>query len=231
MAVIHPEGLSLLGRREFHTMKLLGLTGGVGMGKSTAAQFLALDGIPVADTDQIARDLVQPGEPALDEIRLAFGPSIIGPEGNLLRHELARIVFTNEAARRRLEQILHPRIRTVWKAQADQWRTEGQSCAVVIIPLLFETNAATEFDAILCVACSASVQRARLAQRGWTDAQIEQRQQAQLPVRTKMELSDHVLWNDAGTDLLRDQLRRVVSLLGCQRSVDQKRQPVITPST
>jgi dephospho-CoA kinase len=197
-------------------MKLFGLTGGFGMGKSTAAQFLALDGVPVVDTDQIARDLVQPGQPALDEVQLAFGLSIVGPEGNLLRDELARIVFTDEAARRRLEQILHPRIRAVWKAQADQWRTEGQSCAVVIIPLLFETNAAIEFDAILCVACSASIQRTRLSQHGWTDAQIEQRRQAQLPVRTKMELSDHVLWNDAGTDLLRDQLRRVVTISNCQ---------------
>jgi dephospho-CoA kinase len=197
-------------------MKLLGLTGGLGMGKSTAGQLLAFAGIPVVDTDQIARDLVHPGKPALDEIRLAFGLSIIGPDGNLLRHKLARIVFSNETARRRLEQILHPRIRAVWKTQVDQWQTEGQSCAVVIIPLLFETDAAPEFDSILCVACSASVQRARLAQRGWTDAQIEQRQQAQLPVRTKMDLSDHILWNDAGTDLLLHQLRRVLTVSNCQ---------------
>jgi dephospho-CoA kinase len=220
MAVMYPEALSLLGRREFHTMKLLGLTGGVGMGKSTAAQFLALDGMRVADTDQIGRDLVQPGEPALDEIRSAFGPSIIGPGGNLLRDELAKTVFTDEAARRTLEQILHPGIRAVWKARVNQWRAEGHTCAVVIIPLLFETNAATEFDAILCIACSSNIQRARLSLRGWTDAQIEQRSQAQLPVRIKMELSHYVVWNDAGTDLLRDQLRRVISLLGCHSSVD-----------
>lgn len=192
-------------------MKLFGLTGGVGMGKSTAAQLLAQDGIPVADTDLIARELVQPGEPALEELRSAFGSSCIGHDGRLLRDVLAQIIFQDEAARRKLELILHPPIRAVWKTRTEGWRHEAHPCAVVIIPLLFETNATQEFDVTLCIACSTGTQQDRLLRRGWSDLQIQQRLQAQLPIRTKMDRADHVVWNDASLAVLHAQLRRVLS--------------------
>jgi dephospho-CoA kinase len=191
-------------------MKLFGLTGGVGMGKSAAAELLAQDGIPIADTDLIARELVRPGEPALEEIRFAFGSSCFDPDGHLLRDVLAQFIFQDEAARKKLEQILHPRIRAVWKTHVAQWRHEAHPYAVVIIPLLFETNAAPEFDSTLCVACSAGIQRDRLSQRGWSDLQIQQRLRAQLPARTKMDRADYVVWNDASLAVLHAQLRRVL---------------------
>ncbi|MBI3192439.1 MAG: dephospho-CoA kinase, partial [Pedosphaera parvula] len=112
-------------------MKLLGLTGGVGMGKSTAADLLARRGVPVIDTDAIARHVVEPGQPALQEIHAAFGPAAIAPDGTLQRGELARRVFTDPHARRQLEAILHPRIRAVWQAQVEAWRAAGRACGVV----------------------------------------------------------------------------------------------------
>ena len=98
-------------------MKVCGLTGGVGMGKSTAAQFLRARGAQVVDTDELARQLVQPGQPALAEIQAEFGKAIIASNGRLRREELAEIIFADAAARKKLETILHPRIRERWLAQ------------------------------------------------------------------------------------------------------------------
>src|SRR6266550_5601705 len=147
-------------------MKIFGLTGGIGMGKSTAAESLCQRGLPVVDTDQIARQVVEPDQPGLGEIERAFGKEMIGPDGRLRREELARRIFAEADARRRLEAILHPRIRAIWQSQVQEWRA-GQRSGVVVIPLLFETNASAHFDAIICVACSASTQRRRLEERGW----------------------------------------------------------------
>src|SRR5690242_15895297 len=122
-------------------MKLFGLTGGVGMGKSTSARLLRERHIDVADTDVIAHELVELGFPALVEIQKAFGDDIVGADGRLRREELARIVFSDVQARERLEAILHPRISEVWHRQADTWRATGRRCGVVVIPLLYETAA------------------------------------------------------------------------------------------
>jgi dephospho-CoA kinase len=194
-------------------MKVIGLTGGIGMGKSAAAGFLREHGLPVVDTDLIARQLVEPGKPALAEIKSAFGPEIIAPDGCLRRDELARRVFADTAARKKLEAILHPRIRTRWKEQIESWRVESRPLAVVVIPLLFETNATAEFDRIICVACSASTQRKRLQSRGWDADQMDQRIAAQWPVEKKMDLADHVVWTEAGLDVHASQLDRILRLL------------------
>ena len=137
-------------------MKVCGLTGGVGMGKSTAAELLRTRGIPVVDTDELARELVQPGEPALAEIQAAFGDTVIAPDGQLRRDQLAHIVFAAAAARQKLEAILHPPIRKRWLARIESWRRENRPLAVVVIPLLFETRAETAFDRIICLACTAA---------------------------------------------------------------------------
>ena len=96
------------------------------------------------------------------------GAEIAGPDGQLRRDELARRVFADPAARRRLEDILHPRIRALWRAQVETWRADGRPLAVVVIPLLFETKAEAELDATICVACSAATQHQRLLARGWS---------------------------------------------------------------
>jgi dephospho-CoA kinase len=194
-------------------MKVLGLTGGIGMGKSTSAQLLRDRSVSVVDTDELARHVVEPGQPALAEIIAAFGPPIAGPDGRLRRDELARLVFADPAARKRLENILHPPIRARWRAQMEAWRAEGRPLAVVVIPLLFETGAEAELDATVCVACSAATQRQRLLARGWALEQIEQRLRAQWPIEKKLTSSDYVIWTEADLDLHAAQIDRILRSL------------------
>jgi len=179
------------------------------MGKSKAADLLRQRGLPVVDSDVIARAVVEPGQPALTEIEQWFGKTCIGDDGRLRRDELARRVFSDEEARRKLEEILHPRIRAVWQAQLQTWRNEDRAIAVAVIPLLFETGARDEFDATICVACSPVTQRKRLGARGWSDEQIEQRIAAQMPVEKKMTLADYVVWTEGGIEVQEWQLERI----------------------
>jgi dephospho-CoA kinase len=194
-------------------MKLFGLTGGIGMGKSASAQLLGWRGVKVVDTDDLARRVVEPGQPALAELQRTFGPEIVGSDGQLRREELARIVFADPEARKKLETILHPRIQELWHAQVETWRAEGRQVAVVVIPLLFETQVESEFDAIICVACLAATQRERLLARGWSLEQIAQRNAAQLPVETKMARANYVVWTEAGMDVHAQQAYRIVPLV------------------
>ena len=194
-------------------MKVLGLTGGVGMGKSTSAQLLRDRGVRVVDTDDLARQVVEPGQPALAEVLAVLGPEIAGPDGRLRRRELARLVFAIPAARRQLEAILHPRIRVLWRTQVETWRAEGHPLAIVVIPLLFETKAEAELDTTICVACSAATQHGRLLARGWSPEQIEQRNRAQWPIAQKIARADYLVWTEAGLDVHAAQIERVLCLL------------------
>lgn len=192
-------------------MKLLGLTGGIGMGKSTAAELLRQRGLPIIDTDILAREIVEPGQLALDEIKTFFGAEMIGPDGRLRRDELAARVFVDETKRRQLEAITHPRIRERWVAQAACWRAAGQPMGVVVIPLLFETGAEASFDAILCVACSTATQYQRLLARGWSPRQVEQRIRAQWPIEKKMSASTYVVWTEGVLESVAEQLAPILA--------------------
>jgi dephospho-CoA kinase len=194
-------------------MIVIGLTGGVGMGKSTAANFFAERGLPVVDTDELARDLVEPGQPALAEIRKVFGESVIDSHGRLRRDEMAKAVFADSSKRQQLEGILHPRIREAWVTQVEKFRSEGCATAVVVIPLLFETGAEKQFTDIVCVACSSTTQRARLAQRGWSQDQIEQRIGAQWPVEKKIAAAQFVIWSEGGIEVHLAQVDRILERL------------------
>ncbi len=190
-------------------MKVFGLTGGIGMGKSTAAELLR-PRVAVVDTDDLARAVVEPGQPALAEVRALFGPEILAEDGRLRRAELARRVFADAAARQQLEAILHPRIRARWQAQIEGWRGAGKTVGVVVIPLLFETHAAAYFDATVCLACTAATQHERLLARGWTTEQIAQRRQAQWSIEEKMALADFVVWTEGPLAVLGEQLGRII---------------------
>lgn len=197
------------GKNSF-TMKLFGITGGIGMGKSTSARLLIERGVSVIDTDLLARQLVEPGQPALEDIRQHFGAGMISADGQLRRDELARKVFADPAARQKLENILHPRIRELWQAETKAWREQGRARGAVIIPLLFETAAESEFNAVICVACSAATQRQRLRERGWSDEQIQQRIGSQWPVEKKMAQSDFVIWTDTTLDVHAAQWEKIL---------------------
>lgn len=194
-------------------MKVCGLTGGAGMGKSTTARFLGERGAQIADTDGIARQLVQPGLPALAQIQSEFGCQVISSTGELRRGELAKIVFSDPAARKKLEAILHPRIREKWLAQIEDWRKQNHRLAVVVIPLLYETRAESHFDKIICVACSAAVQRERLLARGWTAEQIARRVAAQMPADQKIARADFVIWTDGDMDATARQIDWILARL------------------
>ena len=192
-------------------MKLLGLTGGIGMGKSTAAQFFRQHGAQVVDTDELAHRLVEPGQPALAEIQSVFGGNLVAADGRLRREALAQIVFTDAAARKRLENILHPRIRECWLAQLATWREENRPLAVVVIPLLFETQSESHFDKTACIACSAAKQHQRLLARGWTPEQIQLRLAAQMPMEQKITRADFVIWTDGSPETHAGQIDRILA--------------------
>jgi len=183
----------------------------VGMGKSTAARFFEQQGAAVVDTDALARELVQPGQPALAQIQAAFGKNLVAPDGQLRRDKLAQIVFADAPARQQLEAILHPRIRERWLARIASWRRENRPLAVVVIPLLFETHAEPQFDKIVCVACTSATQRQRLVARGWSGEQIAQRLAAQWPIEQKVSHSDLVVWTEGGLDVCARQIDQILA--------------------
>lgn len=140
----------------------IGLTGGIGAGKSTVAEVFASLGVPVFDADHVARDLVQPGEPALAEVVTAFGGSVLTPDGQLDRARLRARVFDDDSARARLEAILHPRVRARLEALAKA--AEAEYC-VLAIPLLVETGQRTLVDRVLVVDVPEELQLARVQAR------------------------------------------------------------------
>jgi len=191
------------------------------MGKSTAAALLVERGVKIVDTDLLARQLVERGQPALTEIRETFGSDMFGPDGSLRRDQLARYVFSDVAARKTLENILHPRIRQRWQSQLAEWRSnlpadgtsqpdESIRFFCVVIPLLFETHAETQMDATICLACTPTTQHQRLVSRGWSDEQIAQRISSQLPIEQKMTRANYVAWNEGPLEFLSAQLDRVL---------------------
>ena len=191
--------------------RVLGLTGGVGMGKSTAARLLKKAGLPVVDTDDLAREVVEPGTEGLAEIVDGFGEGFLKVDGSLDRDKMASMVFQDEAARKRLEAIIHPRVRDGWENRIEQWREQKRPVGMVVIPLLFEVGLQDSFDVVLCVTCTANTQRARLRERNWDDAQITARIAAQMDIAQKMGLADYVLWNEGAPELLMDQMKEILS--------------------
>ena len=189
--------------------RVIGITGGVGMGKSTAAKLLREQGVPVLDSDDIAREVVAVGEPALMEISEIFGADFLNAKGQLDRAKMAAHIFGNDAEREKLEAIIHPRVRERWLAQMETWRADNVPLGVVVIPLLFEVGAEGEFDSVICVACTGNTQRERLRARGWDDAQIAARIAAQMDVTEKIERADQVVWTEGDVSLLREQLQSI----------------------
>jgi dephospho-CoA kinase len=174
-------------------MLRIGLTGGIGTGKSYVGRRLAAAGVPVIDADRLAREVVEPGTPALDAIRQRFGPRVVGPDGSLLRQELASIVFADSDARRDLEAIVHPAVR----AGIDRFfaaQPAAAPFAVADIPLLFETGRQREFDAVIVAACPPEMQVTRVVARdGISETAARERIAAQLPIDEKVRQADYVI--------------------------------------
>ena len=198
----------------------LGLTGGVGMGKSTASNFLYDLGFKVADTDDIARTLVEPGKPALEDIVKAFGKEVLQNNGALNRGKTAELVFSDDSKRLRLEDILHPLIRETWETRLNEWSAQNEKLGVVVIPLLYETECERYFDKVVCIACSKDIQRQRLRQRGWSDLEIDQKIKAQLLIGEKMSRADYVVWTNGAIDTHANQWKELISYLFVESEVE-----------
>lgn len=183
----------------------VGLTGGIASGKSTVAAMFASLGVPVIDTDEIARSLVLPGQPALQEIVAAFGPGFLDATGLLDRRRLRDHVFAGERERRRLEAILHPRIEAATVAACDR---AGGPYQIVVVPLLIESGFDRHVDRVLVVDCPEDLQRSRLLARdGEEPGRIEQLLAAQLDRKARLRRADDIIDNDDGPEQAREQVR------------------------
>lgn len=180
------------------------------MGKSTAGKVLEERGIPVVDTDDLARLESAAGTPGFEEIVSTFGREVIGLDGQLDRARLAQQIFGDTEARRCLEEILHPRIAKAWRTEVVRCRETGHSQMAVLIPLLFERGYESEFSAVVTMACSESTQRQRLQYRGWNESQIRARNQAQLPVAEKIVRARFVVWTEGELEIHRRQWDRIL---------------------
>ncbi len=186
----------------------VGLTGGVGAGKSTVSEILAELGAVVIDADVLAREVVAPGSAGLAEVVEAFGPGVIGPDGGLDRPALGAIVFGDEARRRVLEGIIHPRVR----ARAAEIEAAAPPGAVVVhdIPLLAETGQGSSFDAVVVVDVPVGTQVARLVgQRGMTRDDAEARVAAQATREQRLAVATYVVDNSGTLEQLRQRVTEV----------------------
>jgi len=188
----------------------IGLTGGIGCGKSTAGQIFQDLGFLRIDCDEVVKREVLTDASVLRQLRDRFGPNVFFADGTLDRARLAERVFASPSELRWLEAVVHPEVSRRWKGRMQEAPDKRW---LVEIPLLFEKELQKEFDLVVCVACSPDVQLARLEQRGMTRSQAEQRMAQQLPLARKIELSDCVLSNDGTPDFLREQITRFVGRL------------------
>lgn len=181
-------------------MRVLGLTGGIGSGKSLVAGFFRELGAEVIDADQLAREVVEPGQPALGEIREAFGDEVLLSDGRLNRPRLAAVIFNDESARRRLNAITHPRIQQRM-GQLVTARAERPGLLILDIPLLYESERAGMVEKVIVVWVDRATQLRRLIERDHlTPEQAARRLAAQMPLDDKRARADEVIDN-TGTPL------------------------------
>jgi len=186
----------------------VGLTGGIGTGKTVVSGLFDALGVTVVDTDEISRALTAPGGAALGALRAQFGAEAIGPDGGLDRERMRRRVFQNARAREQLEAILHPPIRG--RTQAAIAAARGPY-VIVVVPLLFETGACLEFvQRVLVVDCDEAEQVRRVvASRGLSAEEVRRIMATQMPRAERLRRADDVLHNENGIEALRGHVERL----------------------
>jgi dephospho-CoA kinase len=190
-------------------MLRIGLTGGIGAGKSTVSAALAAHGAVVVDADRIAREVVERGSPGLEAVAAAFGPRVLTADGDLDRPALAAVVFADPDARRRLDGIVHPLVRRR-AGELELAAREADPDAVVVhdVPLLVETGQAASYDVVLVVEAAEDVRLPRLVARGLTEDDARARIAAQATDEQRRAVADVVLHNDGTPEELRAQVDR-----------------------
>jgi len=182
-------------------MRLIGVTGGIATGKSTVTRMLAAHGAAVIDADELAREAVRPGEQTLEEVATRFGRDVIRPDGTLDRSRVGEIVFADDAARRDLERITHPRITELMQHRIAAALAGPAPLVAVDVPLLFENAREAMFEGVLLVYAPREVQLRRLHERnGLDEAAALQRLAAQLPIDEKRKRATWIIDNADGLD-------------------------------
>ena len=184
----------------------IGLTGGLGCGKSTALAFFQEAGAVTVDTDALVHDALRTDLALIAEIGESFGEDVVDAQGMIDRARLARKVFDNSEALALLESLVHPRIRSIWTRKLG----ENHPVLVVEVPLLFEKDLQENFSLTLCLSCDPEVQHKRLKAKGLSDLQIQQRKLRQLSLDEKMRRADIILYNNGSLEHLREQVEQVM---------------------
>lgn len=192
-------------------MLIVGLTGGIGSGKSTVARMLKDEGAYVIDFDYLARLVVEPGKPAWRDIIDYFGPEILSPDRSLNRSALAKIIFSDDKSRKVLEGFTHQRIFEERDALVKAIKKKDPNAVVIIdFPLLFELGLSKKFDKVILACVSRDVQLERVMKRdGLPGEEAERRLNAQIPIEEKKFLSDYIIDTNGSLNDTRDQVRKV----------------------
>jgi dephospho-CoA kinase len=197
-------------------LKLVGLTGNIGSGKSTVGRLFAARGVPVIDADELLREVQAPGQPAHAEIAAAW-PEVVAPDGTIDRKRLGKIVFADPAdpgPRKRLEAITHPRIQELSRARAAALAAAGHGLAIYEASLLVESGRDKELDGLIVVTVSPTTQLARVVARdGLREEDVRARMRAQLPQEEKVRLATHVIENDGDLAATEAQVDRIIASL------------------
>jgi dephospho-CoA kinase len=192
-------------------VKLVGLTGGIASGKSTVAAILRRLGASIVNADELSREVVQPGQDAWNEITKSFGSDILQEDMTLDRKKLRKIVFDNPEARKKLEAIIHPRVRALAEKRIGELAASGSSVIVYEVPLLFEAQIHLWLRPVILVACDIETQKKRLLERDHlTELEAQQHLDAQMSLAEKRKLADYVIENDTTLEELEQRVRAVL---------------------
>lgn len=195
-------------------MRVFGLTGGIGTGKSTVARMFRREGLAVVDADRIAREITAPGLPACEAIIRRFGREILLSRGRIDRRKLGDIVFSDPGKRAELEAITHPEIARGIAAELHRLESEGRRIAIVEAALIHETGRRARFEAVIAVRCDRDRQVRRLVERdGISEEQVLRRIASQMDADEKARASEHVIDNSGDLASTRAQVRALAALL------------------
>ena len=190
-------------------MKIIGLTGGISSGKSTAARFLAELGAVVIDTDKVGHEIYKPGTEAWQEVVASFGRQVLTASGEIDRKKLGEVVFGDAEALSKLNRITHPRIAEVVKTKLEEYRRQGIKAVVIEVPLLIEAGWASMVDEVWVTVASEATVLERLRKAGLTEEQAQARIRSQPPPEERLNHADVVINNDGSLEELRDRVREM----------------------
>jgi dephospho-CoA kinase len=195
-------------------VKIIGITGGIGSGKSIVSRMIKARGFPVVDLDELAHEIIEPGKPAYEKIISRFGQDILDSDRRIERRRLGAVVFQDAGARKDLEAITHPEISRLLLEKIEGYRSAGAEMLFLEIPLLFETGMDSWIRPVIAVKCPEGVCLLRLAERdGFSASESQARMKAQMDPDEKARRADFMIDNSGGLDETRAQLDKVINEL------------------